>query len=126
MTDTAALPAVAARDEKGRFADGASGNPLGRPRGRRQEIVELQQRMEIALRQHVSADQLKRIMDSMVDLAIQGDAKAAKLILELFVAKPQATEELAADTPTYVFRIEKALFSNPAKDTITAEIVNNS
>jgi len=97
-----------ARTDVGQFQKGVSGNPLGRPR--KSEIIELKQSMEIALREHVKPAQLTRILTRVVNMAIGGDVKAAKLILEFFVSKARDTEDAPDASRTYVFKIENATF----------------
>lgn len=96
------------RTDAGRFPAGVSGNPAGRPR--KADIVELKQSMEVALREHVQPEDLKKIIKKMIGLAVAGDTKAAKLILEFFISKARDTEDAPDGATQYVFKIENATF----------------
>lgn len=87
---------------------GVSGNPLGRPR--KADIVELKHEMEHALREHVPVEKLKKVVTAVVNAALQGDMKAAKLILEFFISKARDSEDAPDAARTYVFKIENATF----------------
>jgi hypothetical protein len=99
---------VVVRDDTGRFQPGQSGNPLGRPR--KADIVELKHSMEIALREHVKPEDLRKILKTIVLKAQAGDVKAAKLILEFFISKARDTEDAPDAAKQYVFQIENATF----------------
>lgn len=83
-----------ARADDGTFQKGVSGNPAGRPKGRKNEITELQQELEYAVRKHMTAAKIEKIVDKMVDLAVNGNTKAAKLILDKVVSNARGTDDV--------------------------------
>lgn len=70
------------RDEKnGRFLQGHSGNPDGRPKGSK-SLTDL-------LRQHLNQDgKREAIIEKVVDLAIQGERWATELVWDRLEGKP--------------------------------------
>jgi hypothetical protein len=88
MSDT--LPT---RTEDGKFPTGVSGNPAGRPKGKKNEITELRQDMELAVRKHLSFERVAKIVDRMATLAESGNVAAAKLLLDKVVANARDAEE---------------------------------
>lgn len=98
--------------DNGRFPKGVSGNPAGRPKGSRNHLVQLQQDLEIAVREHVSVERIKRIVNKVCDLAENGSISAAKLILDKVIANATPPADDAQDNGrTVVFRIENATFA---------------
>lgn len=91
---SSALPEQSDRDASGRFLAGVSGNPVGRPKGKRNRITELQQDLEIAIREHVPTEVLKNIITSMAAEALAGNTKAAKLIMDKFIPNAKDRDEL--------------------------------
>ena len=83
----------ATRDDKGRFVAGVSGNPNGRPKGRKNVITELKQDMEIALRENLSAEDIKGVIQSMLAEALNGNVGAGKLILDKVLSNARDTED---------------------------------
>lgn len=83
-----------ARNDSGQFQKGVSGNPSGRPKNVKNEITELKQDLELAVRQHVSVDQIKNIVDAMVTKAEKGSVQAAKLILDKTISNAKETEDV--------------------------------
>jgi hypothetical protein len=94
----------------GTWVSGQSGNPSGRPKGKRNELTELKQDLEIAVRQSVATHQVVSIVNKMVDMALLGDVKAAKLILDKFLSNPKDSEDVDTGTGGIVIRIENATF----------------
>jgi len=84
---------VAIRDESGQFLEGVSGNPKGRPVGSRSKLVKIKEKLEIAVREGIDADRIKRIVIKMANLAEDGDVKAARLILDKFMSSGAASED---------------------------------
>src|SRR5262245_50591901 len=71
---------------------GQSGNPLGRPKGSKGRITAQKLKIEEALR-----DQLNMVMPEVltkaIEMALEGDRAMIKLLVEMTMSKPQATEE---------------------------------
>lgn len=101
-----------ATSNDGKWVKGQSGNPSGRPKGSKSELVELKQDLEIAVRRSLPADRIIKIVAKMADLAELGDVKAAKLLLDKFVSNATSAEEVAGDSGGIVIRIENATFAN--------------
>lgn len=99
------------RDQNGRFPRGVSGNPAGRPPGRKGEIVALKQDLEIALRQHVDKRKIVRIIDKLVNKAMNGNLQAAKLILDKVLPNAGETEDAQGNTGGIRIVIENATFA---------------
>ncbi len=81
------------RDDKGRFVAGVSGNPKGRPKGKKNVITELKQDMEIALRENLSVEDIKGVIQSMLAEALNGNVGAGKLILDKVLSSAKETED---------------------------------
>jgi hypothetical protein len=84
-------PAI--RDDKGRFVAGVSGNPNGRPKGKKNVITDLKQDMEIALRENLSVEDIKGVIQSMLAEALNGNVGAGKLILDKVLSSAKETED---------------------------------
>lgn len=104
------------RDGSGRFPKGMSGNPAGRPTGRKNEIVQLKQEMELAIRSHVHPEKLKKIIEKMINKAMNGNIAAAKLIFDHFLSKATETEDAVKDSGGITIRIENATFKAQAEE----------
>ena len=90
---------IQTRDPAGRFLPGVSGNPNGRPPTKKNQITNLKQDLEIAIRKHVRAEDIKAIVDKMVRLAVEeGSVGAAKLILDKTVSNAKEADEEKGDT----------------------------
>ena len=83
----------ATRDEQGRFVAGVSGNPKGRPKGKKNRITELKQDMEIALREHLSVEDIKGVIQSMLAEALNGNVGAGKLLLDKVLSGAKESED---------------------------------
>lgn len=82
------------RNPDGTFPAGVSGNPRGRPPSKRNQITDLKQDLEIAIRRGVRPAQIQSIVDKMVELAQEGSVGAAKLILDKTVSNAKDVEEV--------------------------------
>lgn len=111
------------RTDKGQFPKGVSGNPSGRPAGRKSQITALKQEMELAIRSHVRPDKLKKIVEKMANKAANGNVAAAKLILDHFLSKVTDTEDAGDKTGGITIRIENATFAAQAKQSPPKVIV---
>lgn len=84
---------VIARDEQGRFPVGVSGNPAGRPKGKKNELTELKQDLEIAVRKNVDHEDVRDIIVAMIEKAKDGNVGAAKLILDKTISNAKESED---------------------------------
>lgn len=119
-TDTAVVPAETKppeRTETGQWQPGQSGNPKGRPPGRRAQIDVLKQDLEIAVRKGLRADRVVKIIEKMADLAECGNVRAAKLILSMAVSPAGAHGEAGDNQGGITIRIENATFAAKAANT---------
>ena len=82
-----------ARNPDGTFLKGVSGNPAGRPKGRKNQITELKQDLEIAVRDAISPKEIKAVVTKMVQLALEGNVGAGKLILDKVLSNAKEGEE---------------------------------
>lgn len=118
--DTMSAPA---RTEAGQFPKGVSGNPLGRPK--KTTLRNLQQDLEIAFREHLSVDRVKRIVNRMADMAEQGDVKAAKLIFDKLIPNAANGESDDGDNVTkVVFEIQNATFAAQTKEKVQVAVID--
>lgn len=111
---------VILRDETGQFLEGVSGNPAGRPSGSRSKLVKIKEKLEIAVRENMSAARIGRIIEKMADMAEEGDVKAARLILDKFMSGAAAGEDPEALTQVargITIRIENATFAKTSPPT---------
>lgn len=118
-----------ARTEAGQFVKGQSGNPAGRPKQR--HIRELQQDLEIAVREGLDVERVHRIVNKMAEMAEAGNTKAAKLLLDKIISNAQSSDDgEQSNGRTVVFRIENALIEAPSvsreKPLVSVEIIDAS
>ncbi len=90
-TESEKLPAD--RDKQGRFVKGTSGNPAGRPKGKKNQITELKQDLEIAVRDAIAPDEIRAVVGKMVELALEGNVGAGKLILDKVLSNAKEGED---------------------------------
>lgn len=98
------------RTETGKFMKGKSGNPAGRPKGRKNRITELKQDYEIAVRESVNPADIVNVMRKMVELAKEGDKGAAKIVLDTFVSKAKEGEDIDTGQGGIRVIVENATF----------------
>ena len=116
------------RDENGRFLKGQSGNPAGRPAGTKNQIVQLKQNLELAVRSNVEPEEISRIVKVMVARAQAGDVQAAKLILDKTISNAKDVEDPDAGSSGVRIVIENVtLQADPqsTKPPIEGEIIDN-
>lgn len=85
---------TAQRNEKGQFLAGSSGNPVGRPVGARDKIVQQKLALEAAVRENVSSQEISAILNVMADAAKNGNVAAGKYILDKFISNAKVEEEV--------------------------------
>lgn len=116
------------RDEGGKFLEGVSGNPAGRPAGSRSKLVKVKEKLDLAVRENVSAERIYRIVSKIADMAEAGDVKAATLIFKTFLSQASAQEdpEDPQQSRGITIRIENATFAKapPALEAEYKEITN--
>lgn len=91
MTEPKKSPATRADD--GTFLPGKSGNPRGRPKGRKNALTVLKQDLEIAVRDNVSPAEVGAVVRKMTELALEGNVGAGKVILDKFVSNAKEGED---------------------------------
>ena len=102
-----------ARNPDGTFPAGVSGNPAGRPLGRKNHITELKQSLEIAVRDNLKATRIRSILDKMCELAEQGHVGAAKLILDKVLSNAKEEDEVGGSAGTFVFKVKNLTLKHP-------------
>lgn len=116
MEQSGAQPNAVTRTESGQFPKGVSGNPAGRPKGRRNEIVALKQEMELAVRTHADPHKVKKVVEKVLNKAMNGNIPAAKLIFDHFLSKATDAEDEGDKSQAIIFRIENATFGAPKQE----------
>lgn len=100
----------------GRFVKGQSGNPAGRPPNSRGTLKQLQRDMEIAIREHLGIEKVRKIVNKMAEMAELGNVAAAKLILDKVIANASDSEDAGDNGRTVVFQIVNATFAAQQKE----------
>jgi hypothetical protein len=98
------------RTDRGQFPVGISGNPKGRPKGSKNEIVALKQDMELALRQHVDPHKIKKVLEKVLNKAANGNMAAAKLVFDYFLSRVADGDESGKEQPSIRVIVENATF----------------
>jgi hypothetical protein len=111
------------RDEKGRFVAGTSGNPNGRPKGRKNVITELKQDMEIALRENLSVEEIQGVVRAMLAEALNGNVGAGKLILDKVLSSAKETDDAKETGGGLKVVIEHATIDSFQKDSNIIEAI---
>lgn len=110
---------LVARDDKGRFVPGQSGNPEGKAKGLRNYITHERLMLESALRDYVGQpDQAKKLIDGInriLDIAILGDDKASISAMKLLLDRvmPAMPPKLEEDVERTDRRLEIIIKTNP-------------
>lgn len=81
--------------DNGRFVQGHSGNPAGRPKGAKNRITLLKMATEEAWRDR-NADKLDELLDMILDAAMDGDKSARKMIFDALISKANIQEDKSA------------------------------
>lgn len=85
---------------------GQSGNPSGRPKGRKNKITELKQELEIAVRDHLNPADIRKVVARMMELAIEGNVGAAKLILDKVLSNAKEADDSPDQGGTFIFEVK--------------------
>jgi len=106
---------------------GHSLNPAGRPPGRKDQITELKQDLELAVRQHLKPAKVKEVIDKLVELAVQGNTRAIGILLDKVLPSAKDTDDSDNKLPNIRIVIENATFRaqspSPPTEAIEAEYV---
>lgn len=114
---------VPARTEDGRFPKGVSGNPAGRPKGKKHEITELRLQMEKAVLDHLPIARVQKIVERMASMAEGGSVAAAKLLLDKIIPNARDDSDDGENlTPRIVVRIENATFAAKNAPALPSEL----
>lgn len=118
------LPIVL-RDDSGKLVAGSGSlNPEGRPEGSKNKLVSVKRKLELAVREGMSAARITRIITKMSDMAEAGDVKAARLILDKFISSAGGDDDVADKLPGGItIRIENATFAK-TQHTPTVDIID--
>jgi hypothetical protein len=106
--------AVELRDAGGMFVPGKSGNPAGRPKGSKNQLVELNRQLELAVRENINPKAVRKLIERIMEMALAGDMKAAKLLLDKVLANASSGgDEQMEPINQFVFQV-KNLTLKPA------------
>lgn len=98
----------------GMWLPGQSGNPAGRPRGSKNRLVELKRELELAVRDNLNPKVIRGILERMAEMALAGDVKAAKLILDKVLTNASEGEEEGTQQGTFVFQVKNLTLKHDA------------
>lgn len=84
---------VETRGKDGKFLPGMSGNPAGRPKGKKNLITTLKQDLEIAIRENLSVKDVQNVVQAMLAAALEGNVGAGKLILDKVLSNAKEGED---------------------------------
>jgi hypothetical protein len=105
----------------GRFQKGKSGNPSGRPRGRRNKITKLTEKLEVAVRKQVDPQHVINVLNELYIEAVAGNMAAAKTFLDYTLSKPTVQKEEQGETdkaPTIRIVVENFTHGAPGEKPI--------
>lgn len=114
----------------GRWVAGQSGNPKGRPPTTRDAVNEAKHTLERFIRTKLSADNAAKAVVKMVEMAAEGNTKAAAVIFPYILSKATGVEDDGhKDTGGIVIRIENATIKAQRDNAVTdgefKEVTNN-
>ena len=117
------------RSADGKFLPGVSGNPKGRPKGKKNVITTLKQDMEIALRENLTVEDVQNVVKSMLAEALKGNVGAGKLILDKVMSNAKESEDEKESSGGLKVVIENATFEALAQNQnvieAEAEVIEN-
>lgn len=116
QNDDSSRTTTLTRTDSGQFPQGVSGNPKGRPKGSRNQITLLKESLELQLREQ-GASRMPQILETAIDLALEGDRTMLKLLLELHLTKG-GTGDVKAGQEKVTINIK-----GPAQDAVR-DIIN--
>ena len=96
MSEENALEGELVRAKNGQFVKGSPGGP-GRPKGSKNQITVLKAQMEEGFRE-ATAEKVARVLEDIVDAALEGDAQARKMVWDAHISKATHAEDKTAGT----------------------------
>lgn len=90
----------------GMWLPGQSGNPAGRPKGRKNHLTELKQELEIAVRDNLNPKVVRGILQRLAEMALAGNVKAAKIILDKVLTNASDAGEEQEQKGHFVFQVK--------------------
>jgi hypothetical protein len=108
------------RRANGTFVAGQSGNPAGRPKGSKNKITEIKLLTEQAVRSGNLEDMIA-VCQQIIGKAMEGDARAEKMVWDAMMSKASSTEDKAAGTKQ---KIEIGVMNVDQPNVIEGEVVN--
>ncbi len=112
----------------GKFVKGQSGNPAGRPKGRRNKITKLNDKLELAVRQSIKPQQVSDVLQELYVMAtsgVAGAASAAKTFLEYTLVKPKEQTEQGKGDIAPTIRIVVENHTHGAEKPIEGVVIEN-
>lgn len=114
---------VVPRDEKGRFPVGVSGNPAGRAKGAKNRITLARLILEEGLRQQLTKAG-PDIMRKALKMALEGDDKIMRVLLDKMLATPRGDDAAEARDPEMTVNIHNLTSGAPAAVKVEAQHVH--
>jgi len=116
------------RDEKGRFPAGVSGNPSGRAPGKRNEITDISQDLELAVRRNIKAEDVSEIISTLIQRAKSGSIQAARLLLDKVLPSARTVSEDDNGMRAILIKIENATYGaleDKRRDIPAVQVIDN-
>lgn len=114
------------RTDSGQFKKGVSGNPVGRPKGSKNQITLLRQSLELQLREE-SSPEMAEVLRTAIALAKAGDRSMIKLLLELHMTKSAPEGGDKADRAVInIFGPKEDNIKDVTPEILEGEYVDNS
>lgn len=108
---------VSERNDKGQFVKGQSGNPEGRPKGKKNQLTILKQDLEIAIRENVKVQDVQDVVNKMLDLAKAGNVGAAKLVLDKVITNARDSEDVQDGNTGFTFIVKNVTVQQETQKT---------
>jgi hypothetical protein len=115
--------------QDGRFVKGQSGNPSGRPRGRRNKITKLTEKLEVAVRKQVDPQHVINVLNELYIEAVAGNIAAAKTFLDYTLSKPTVQKDEQGETdkaPTIRIVVENFTRGAPGEKPVEGITIDQS
>lgn len=112
------------KTNSGLWQPGQSGNPAGRPKGRKSQITQLKQELEIAVRDNLDPKAIRGILQAMADKAMEGNVGAAKLILDKVLSNAREAEEETTSSGKFVFEVANLTLKHPESPEDERNVIN--